>query len=138
VIFRTSHLGSQFLVDLNTLVPSGVAKNYVGADLDFNHWNEPPNGALYGSTTFVDGPWHRARRFMTWAQERIILHTLPDGPRLGLGGPWWRTGSSSPRRILKLALGERSRRGREFQGVAPGRQTAPCVSNRRRVEERLL
>jgi hypothetical protein len=39
----------QLLADLDTLVPSGVAKKCVGADLGAKHWNEPPGDALYGS-----------------------------------------------------------------------------------------
>jgi hypothetical protein len=38
------------LIDLNTLVPSGVAKKFVGVDLDAKHWNEASDSALYGGT----------------------------------------------------------------------------------------
>jgi hypothetical protein len=64
VIFGTDHLGSQFLVDLNTLVSSEVVKKYVCAVLSAKHWNEPPGGALCGGT---DGPRHRTGWFTTWA-----------------------------------------------------------------------
>jgi hypothetical protein len=83
VIFGTAHLGSQFLVDLNTLVPNGVSKKYVGTDLGTKHWNEPPNGALYGG---ADGPRHMAGWSTTWTQKLIRLYTLPDGPRLRWNG----------------------------------------------------
>jgi hypothetical protein len=38
----------RFLVDLDTLVPSGVAKKCVGTDPGAKHGNGPPSGALCG------------------------------------------------------------------------------------------
>jgi hypothetical protein len=38
VIFGTRHLRARFLADLDTWIPSGVAKKCVGADLGANHW----------------------------------------------------------------------------------------------------
>jgi hypothetical protein len=46
VILRTGHLGGRFIVDLDTLVPSVVAKKFVGSDLEPNTRGEPPSGAL--------------------------------------------------------------------------------------------
>jgi hypothetical protein len=55
----------------------------VGADMGAKHWNKPPVGALRGGEV---GPWHKAGRSVICAQERILLCTLLDDPRLGLNG----------------------------------------------------
>jgi hypothetical protein len=73
----------RFLADLDTLVPSGVAKNCVGTDPVAKHGNRPPGEALCGG---ADGLWHKAERSTTW-QRRLLLCTISDGPRLGLDGP---------------------------------------------------
>jgi hypothetical protein len=52
----------------------------VGADLGAKHGNKPPGDALCGG---ADGPRHRAGHSATWTQERILLDTLSNGPRLG-------------------------------------------------------
>ena len=67
----------RFLAEIGTLVPSGVAKKCVGANLGAKHWNEP-HGVLCGGT---DGTRHKARQSATWAQEQILFCTLPDDPR---------------------------------------------------------
>jgi hypothetical protein len=74
----------------------------VGVDLAPNTRGVSPVGAPYGGE---DGPWHRVGRSATLAQERILLCMLSDGPRLRTDRPWWRRGSSSPRRTLELAPG---------------------------------
>jgi hypothetical protein len=74
----------RFLADLDSLVPSEVAKNCVDVDMCAKHWNEPHSDALYGG---ADAPRHRTGRFATWAQEQILLCTLPDGPHLRPDGP---------------------------------------------------
>ena len=47
----------RFLADLDTLVPSGVAKKCVGVDPGAKHENGLPSEALYGG---ADGPQQRA------------------------------------------------------------------------------
>jgi hypothetical protein len=66
----------QFLVDLDTLFPRGVTKKCVGADL-------APNTATNRLALLSA----EARTVRDLAQERLLLCTLLDGPRLGPDGP---------------------------------------------------
>jgi hypothetical protein len=95
VILGTGHLGAN-LVDLDTLVPSGVAKKYVGVDLGAKHWNEPFGSALYGG---ADDPWPWAGQSATLAHERLLPCKLSDGPRLGPDCPQWRKASFSMKNL---------------------------------------
>jgi hypothetical protein len=72
------------LADLDTLVPSGVAKRCVGTDLGAKHENRSRGGALYGG---ADSPQHRAGRSATWRRSGSSFAHFPDGPRLGSNGP---------------------------------------------------
>jgi hypothetical protein len=69
VIFRTGYLGGRFLVDIDTLVLSGVIKKCVGSNSRPNTRGEPPSSALCGS---ADVPRPRARRSVTSLYERLL------------------------------------------------------------------
>jgi hypothetical protein len=96
----------------------------VGADL----------GAKHLEWTAWRCSLRRRGRSAALAQEWLLLCPRPDGPRLVVGR------SAMAQRVFFSAKNhrtrprERSRRGGEFQGVAPGRQATRGVPNRRRVD----
>jgi hypothetical protein len=101
-IFRISHI-SPIFVDLQPS-SSGVIKKCVGVDLGANHRGVPLDDALYGG---ADGPQLWAGQFVTWAQERRLSCTFPDGPRLKPNDPDGVGSSSSSQRPRSRPLGER-------------------------------
>jgi hypothetical protein len=134
VILRIDHLGAD-LVDLDTL---GLQRSRQKVC-----WRRS------GCQTLERTTWRCSPRIhgwsAAWAQERILLCALPDGPRLGLGRSTLRArtvcdvvevffSAKNPRTLLRRDPME----GESFEALLWGRQATPCISNRCRDEEILL
>jgi hypothetical protein len=89
MIFRTSHLGGRFLVDLDIIVPSRVVKKCVGSDLGPNTWVNLCSLREHERSMTQD------RTVRDLAVGAAPLYTALDGPHAGLGGPRWHIVPSS-------------------------------------------